>query len=203
MSLSLIWNQFRIQHQRSVPKNMWNKNLIIAGILLTGLLLGCGIGGPDTFVRFEIEDQSYEVKDPTFVVTRLIEGFQFFDLQHNPMGSIPGAMVQWQMKVESPKKLVGQNLDLNTVESNNSDPMVLLRLTEDLTLQNQKNSNVHFRIDRIEEGMAEGSFSATGLKYVSNKQKKNGKVDITAQFRVKLVEKKWEDALRSSKRVRK
>ena len=181
---------------------MRNKNLLIAGILLTGLLLGCGIDGPDTFVRFEIEDQSYEVKDPTFVVTRLIEGFQFFDLKHVPMGAIPGAMVQWQMKVESPKKLVGQNLDLNTVDSNKIAPMVLLRLTDDLTLQNQKNSNVHFKIDRIEEDMAEGSFSATGLKYVSNKQKKEGKVDITAQFRVKLVQKNWVDAVRSRKRVR-
>ena len=172
--------------------------MVFAGILLTCFLVGCG--EPDTFVQFQVEGQSHEVKNPNLIITRLPKGFQFFNLTYAPMSAIPGAMVQWQMKVESPKKLVGQELDLNTVDFLKVRPMFLLRLSEDLTLQNQKDSDVHFKIDRIEEGRIEGTFSGTNLKFVSKKQKIDRTVDVTARFRAKLVEKRWEDDVRSRKR---
>lgn len=165
------------------------RNILIAGILFTSFLLGCGTGEPDTFVRFEVEGQSYEVKGPTLVVTRMIENVHFLDLTYYPMTVVPGAMVQWRMRLDSLEQLVGQNLDLNTVDPNKVSPMVLLRLTEDLSLHAQRHSKVHFKVDRIEEGMIEGSFSGTDLKYVSNTKEVTGKVDITARFRAKLIQK--------------
>lgn len=175
-------------------------NLIFAGILLSGILLGCGTGGPDTFVQFEIEGQNYEAKGPVFVITRMVEGYGFYDLNYRPLSSIPGAIVQWRMKMEPLEKLMGKNLDLNTVDPNKVNATVVLRLNENLTLQSRQDSTIHFKIDRIEEGKAEGSFSGTNLVYVSRTKEKTGKVDITARFRVKLVEKNWGDEMRSRKR---
>jgi hypothetical protein len=176
------------------------RNLTVTGILLTVLLLGCGTGGSDTFVQFEIEDQNYEVKGSVFVITRMVEGYGFYDLTYRPLNSIPGAIVQWRMKMEPLEKLVGRDLDLNTVDPNKVAPTILLRLTEDLTLQSQSDSKIHFKIGRIREEFIEGSFSGTDLKYVSRTKEKTGKVNITAQFRVKLIEKDWKDEVRSPKR---
>lgn len=169
---------------------MINRKIFIVGVLLTSLLLGCGTGEPDTFVRFEIEGQSYEVKGPTFVVTRMIENFHFMDLTYFPMTVVPGAMVQWRMRTESLEKLVGQDLDLNTVDQNQVRPLVLLILTEDLSVHNQRDSNIHFKIDRIEEGAIEGSFSGKDFMYVSKTKEVSHEVDVTARFRARLIQKK-------------
>jgi hypothetical protein len=168
---------------------MWTKNFLFVGILLTGLLLGCGTGDSDTYVRFQAEGQTYEVKGPTLVVTHMLENVHFLDLTYFPMTAVPGAMVQWRMRLDSLEQLVGQNLDLNTVDPNKVGPLVLLRLTEDLSVHVQQHSNAHFKVDRIEEGFVEGSFSGTDLKYVSKTKEMTGKVDITARFRAKLIQK--------------
>ncbi len=167
-----------------------NKNILIAGILLTSLLLGCGTGDNDTFVRFQVEGQHYEVKGPTLVVTRMPFNMHFLDLTHLPAHLVPGAMIQWRMKLESLEQLVGQNLDLKTVDPNHIDPVVIFRMTQDLSVHGQQHSNIHFKIDRIEEGFVEGSFSGTDLMYVSRTKEVSHKVDVTAQFRMKLVQKK-------------
>lgn len=119
----------------------------------------------------------------------MLENVHFLDLTYYPMTAVPGAMVQWRMRLDSLEQLVGQNLDLNTVDPNKVGPLVLLRLTEDLSVQVQRHSNVHFKANRIEEGFVEGSFSATDLKYVSKTKEATGKVDITARFRAKLIQK--------------
>ena len=162
---------------------------MFAGLLLTGLFLGCGTGDPDTFVRFQVEEQTYEVKGPTLVVTHMLENVHFLDLTYFPMTVVPGAMVQWRMRLDSLKQLEGKNLDLNTVDPNNVGPLVLLRLTEDLSAHARQYSNVHFKIDRIEQGFVEGSFTTKDLQYVSKTKKLSGKVDITARFRAKLIQK--------------
>ena len=99
-------------------------------------------------------------------------------------------MIQWRMKLESLEQLVGQNLDLKTVDPNHIDPVVIFRMTQDLSVHGQQHSNIHFKIDRIEEGFVEGSFSGTDLMYVSRTKEVSHKVDVTAQFRMKLVQKK-------------
>lgn len=179
------------------------RNLFFPAVLLTVVLLGCGTGNSETFVRFEIGGQNYEVKNPALVITHMVEGYGFYDLTYLPLNSIPGVIVQWRMKMEPLEKLAGQDLDLNTVDPNKVNATVVLRLTEGMALQSQQRSKVHFKIDRIEEGMIEGSFSSTSLKYVSKKMKVSRTEDVTARFRVKLVEKKWTDDVRSRKRSRK
>ena len=176
------------------------KGLIVAGILLTVSLLGCGTNSSDSYVEFEIEDETYTVEGPVFVITTMVDGYGFYDLTYRPLGSIPGAGVQWRMKMKPLEEWVGENLDLNTVDPNLLHATVFLRLTEGMTLQSQSNSKVHFKIDRIEAEMIEGSFSATNLKYVSRTMKIPRTEDITARFRVKVVEQDWKDLIRSRKR---
>ena len=169
--------------------NMWDRKFLFVGILLAGLLLGCGNNNSDTYVRFQAEGQTYEVKGPTLTVTHMLENVHFLDLTYFPMTVVPGAIVQWRMRLDSLEQLVGQNLDLNTVDPNKIGPLVLLRLTEDLSAQAQQHSNVHFKIERIEKGFVQGKFSGTDLKYVSKAKEVTGKVDITARFRAKLIQK--------------
>lgn len=163
--------------------------IMTVGILMTGLLPGCGNGDSDTFVRFEVEGQGYEVRGPTLVVTHMLENVHFLDLTYYPMTVVPGAMVQWRMRLDSLEQLVGQNLDLTTVDPNKVSPMVLLRLTEDLTVHAQHHSTIHFKIERIYEDIVEGTFSGKDLKYVSKTKELTGKVDVTAHFRAKLIKK--------------
>ena len=167
-----------------------NRNFLFAGILLAGLLLGCGTGDSDTFVRFEVEGKSYEVKDPTLVVTRMPLNMHFFDLTDLSTRLVPGALVQWRMKLESLEQLVGENLDLKTVDPNHIEPVVIFRITQDLSVHGQQHSNIHLKIDRIEDDIVEGSFSGKDLVYVSRTQEMTRKVDVTAQFRVNLIQKK-------------
>lgn len=134
------------------------------------------------------------------MITRLVEGVHFFDLTYLPLSKVPGAIVQWRMKIESPEELVGQSLDLKLVDPNKVEATIFLRLTEDLTLQSRSHSNIQFKIDRIEKGYVEGSFSGTQLEYVSKKKKPSRTEDVTARFRVKLVEKDWKDKTLSRKR---
>ncbi len=165
---------------------MINKNILIAGILLTSLLLGCGTSDSDSFVRFQVEGQSYEVKDPTFMVTRIKGQLHLMDFTHFPMSSVPGASIQWQMNLDSVENLAGQNLDLNTVTTPAMPPLVIFQLTKDLTAHGQEHSGMHFKIDRIEDRMIEGSFSGKDFMYVSMTKEVTHEVDVTAQFRVKL-----------------
>ena len=172
-----------------ISEIMRTQNFLFLGILLTGFLLGCGSNNSDTYVRFQAEGQTYEVKGPTLVVTHMLENVHFLDLTYFPMTVVPGAMVQWRMRLDSLEELAGHNMDLNTVDPNKVGPLVLLRLTEDLSAQAQQHSNVHFKIDRIEKDFVEGSFSGKELKYVSKTKEVTGKVDITARFRAKLIQK--------------
>ena len=165
---------------------MVNKNTLIVGILLTGLLLGCGQSDSDPFVRFQVEGQSYEVADPTFMVTRIKGDLHMMDLTHFPMNSVPGASIQWRMNLDSVEKLAGQNLDLNTVTTPAMPPLVIFQLTKDLTAHGQEHSGMHFKIDRVEEDIVEGSFSGKDFMYVSMTKEVTHEVNVTAQFRVKL-----------------
>jgi hypothetical protein len=167
-----------------------NRNFLFAGILLADLLLGCGTGDSDTFVRFEVEGKSYEVKNPTLVVTRMPFNIHFLDLTNSSTSLAPGALVQWRMKLESLEQLVGENLDLKTVDPNHIEPVVIFRITQDLSVHSQQHSNIHLKIDRIKDDIVEGSFSGKDLVYVSRTQEVAGKVDVTAQFRVNLIQKK-------------
>lgn len=168
---------------------MTNKNILIVGILLASLLMGCGKSDTDPFVRFQVEGQSYEVKDPTFMIIRIKDHLHMLDLTHYPMNSAPGAMVQWRMNLESTENLTGQNLDLNTVDPTKIGPLALFRLTEDLSAHVQPHSKMHFKIDRIEEGIIEGSFSGKDFMYVSMTKEVTHEVDVTARFRVQLDQK--------------
>lgn len=163
--------------------------IMTVGILMTGLLPGCGNGDSDTFVRFEVEGQSYEVKNPAFTVTRMVENVHFMDLNYVPKPLVPGAMVQWRMRLESLEPLVGKKLHLKTVDPNQLDPTVIFRITQDLSVRGKKHSNIHFKIDRIKEGFIEGSFSGKDLLYISRTKEVTGKVDVTARFRAKLIQK--------------
>ena len=169
---------------------MWNRNFLFVGILLTGLLLGCGASNPDTYVRFQVEGQNYEVKKPTLIITRMPFNMHFFELTYLAVHLVPEALIQWQMKLESLDQLVEQNLNLKAVDPNHIDPVVIFRMTQDLSVHGQKYSNIQLKIDRIKEGVVEGSFSGKDLLYVSRTKKETRKVDVTAQFRVKLVQKK-------------
>jgi hypothetical protein len=172
-------------HQKKQNKNSW-----FAGILLTGLLLGCGTDASNTFVRFQVEGQSYEVKNPSLVVTRMPFNMHFFDLTYLPMSSVPGAMVQWRMKLESLEQLVGLNLDLKDMDPNQIAPVAIFRIPPDLSVQGNENSIIHLKIERIVEGFIEGSFSGKDLVVISRTNEERRKVDVTAQFRAKLIQKK-------------
>jgi hypothetical protein len=165
---------------------MINKHFLIIGIVLTGLLLSCGKSDSDPFIRFQVEDQSYEVKDPTFMITRIKDNLHMMDLTHFPKSSMPGATIQWQMNLDSVENLAGKNLDLNTVTTPGMPPLVIFQLTKDLTAHGQEQSDMHFKIDRIEEGMIEGSFSGKDFMYVSMTKEVTHEVDVTARFRVQL-----------------
>ena len=167
-----------------------NRKLIFTGILLVSLLLGCGTGDSNSFVRFQVEGQSYEVKDPSFMVTRIKDKLHLMDLTHVPAKSFPGATIQWRMNLESIEKLVGQNLDLNKVKATDAaPPLAIFQLTNDLSAYSQEHSDMHFKIDGIEEGMIEGSFSGKNFMYVSMTKQVSHEVDVTAQFRVELDQK--------------
>jgi len=163
-----------------------SRKLFITGILLTSLLLGCGSSESDPFVRFQVEGQSYERKDPQFTVTRIKNNLHMIDLTFYPMSSFPGANIQWRMNMESLDQLAGQNLDLNTVDSTKIGPLVIFKLTEDITAHAQQHSPMHFKIDRIAEDFIEGSFSGKEFMYVSMTKEVTHEVDVTAQFRLKL-----------------
>jgi len=178
-----------------------NKSLIVAGILLTGFLLGCGTGGPDTFVQFQAGEETYKVKEPTFVVTRMPFDIHLLELTDLSMRLAPRVLIQWRMKLKSLEQLAGKNLDLKIVDPNHIEPVTIFRITKDLSVQGQQHSEIVFEIERIEDGIIEGSFSGTDLIYVSNTQKANQTTDVTARFRAKLVEKHWEDNVRSRKRA--
>lgn len=165
------------------------RNLAFAGILLTCLLVGCGTSDSDTFIRFQVEGKSYEVKDPTLTVTRMPFNLHFVDLTYPQIRLFPGATVQWRIKVGSLEQLVGENLDLKAADPNHIEPVTIFRINQNLSVQGQQHSNVHFRINRIKEGFVEGSFSGKDLQYVSGTNELTGKVDVTAQFRAKLVRK--------------
>jgi hypothetical protein len=167
------------------------RSLTFAGILLTCLLVGCDNSDSDTFIRFQVEGKSYVVEGATLTVTHMPFDLRFFDLTYPHKRLIPGAMIQWRMKMKlkSVEELVGQNLDLKAVDPNHIEPVAIFRMTQDLSMQGQQHSNIHFKIDRIENGFVEGSFSGKDLQYVSGTNELTGKVDVTAQFRAKFVHK--------------
>jgi hypothetical protein len=167
-----------------------SKNSWFAGILLAGLLLGCGNDASDTFVRFQVEGQSYEVKNPSLFVTRMPFNMHFLDLTYPPKPLVPGATIQWRMKLESLEQLVGQNLTLKNVDPNKVGPVAIFRITPDLSVQGTENSIIHLKIDRIVEGFIEGSFSGKDLAFISRAKEERPKVDVTARFRAKLIQKK-------------
>ena len=161
------------------------------GTVLLFLLVSCGTGNSETFIRFQVEGKSYEVKDPTLTVTRMPFNLYFFDLTYPHKRLIPGAMIQWRMKkkLKSIEELVGENLDLKAVDPNHIEPVAIFRITRDLSAQSKENSITHLIISRIEEGYIEGSFKGKDLLYISGTKGATGKVDVTAQFRAKLVQK--------------
>jgi hypothetical protein len=183
-------NFYFLQNLPASHEKKRNKNSWFAGILLTGLLLGCGTDASDTFVRFQVEGQSYEVKNPTLVVTRMPFNMHFLDLSYPPKPLVPGATIQWRMKLESLEQLVGQNLDLKDVDPNQVAPVAIFRITPDLSVQGQQKSDIHLKIERIVEGFIEGSFSGKDLVFISRTKEERHKVDVTAEFRVKLIQKK-------------
>lgn len=173
---------------------------LIAGILLTGLLLGGGAGDPETYARFEVEGQTHEVKNLTFTITRMHENVHFMDLNYTPKPLVPGAIVQWRMRLDSLKQLVEKNMHLKTLDPNQVGPVAIFRISKDLSARSNKHSDVHFRIDRFDGGFIEGSFSGKDLLYASRTKKIDRKVDVTARFRAKLVKKLWSTEAHSRKR---
>ena len=148
--------------------------------------MGCGKNDSDTFVRFQVEGKSFEVEYPTFMVTHIKGDLHLMDLTHHPMNSIPGASIQWQMNLYSIEKLTGQNLNLNTVTTPAMPPLVIFQLTKDLSAHGQEHSDMHLKIEQVEENIIEGSFIGKDLMYVSMTTEITREVDVTAQFRVKL-----------------
>jgi hypothetical protein len=165
--------------------------LALAGVLLTCLLVGCGSSKQDTFIRFQVDGQSYEVKDSTLTVTQMPFDLRFFDLTYPHKRLIPGAMIQWRMKIKikSVDDLVGLNMDLKAEDPNQIEPVMAFRMTEDLRAESMRDSNAHLKIDQIKNGFIEGSFTGKDLFYTSKTKGMIGKVDVTAQFRAKLVQK--------------
>jgi hypothetical protein len=183
-------NFYSLQNLPASHEKKRNKNSWFAGILLTGLLLGCGTEASDTFVRFQVEGQSYEVKNPSLAVTRMPFNMHFFDLTYPPKPLVPGATIQWRMKLESLEQLVGQNLHLKEVDPNHVAPVAIFRITPDLSVHGQQNSDIHLKIERIVEGFIEGSFSGKDLVFISRTKEERHKVDVTAEFRAKLITEK-------------
>lgn len=179
---------------------MKTRYLILAGILLTGILLGVKTGDPETYVRFQVDGQTHEVKHLTFTITRMRENVHFMDLNYFPRPLVPGAIVQWRMRLDSLQQLVGKDMHLKTLDPNHVNPVAIFRISQDLSARSNKHSNVYFRIDRFDGGFIEGSFSGKDLLYASRTTKESRKVDLTARFRAKLVKKLWSTEAHSGKR---
>ena len=177
--------------QNLLTRSQQWRSLIFSGALLTCLLVGCDTKNPDTYIRFQVDGQSYEVRDVTLTVTKMPFDLRFFDLTYPHKRLIPGAMIQWRIKEKlmSVEQLVGKKLDLKDVDPNHIEPIMTFRMTEDLRAESKKDSNAHLMIDRIENGLAEGSFTGKDLLYISGTNEVIGKVDVTAQFRAKFVQK--------------
>lgn len=168
---------------------MVHRNLFIVGLILTTLLLGCGTGSSDTFVRFKVEGQSYEVNGSSLIVTYLVDNVYSLELTDSSRRLVPSALIQWRMKLESVDQLAGQNLDLKSVDPNRINPVAIFRITEDLSVRGKPYSKFHLKIERIEEGFVEGSFSGKDLWYASRTKEVAHKVDVTARFRARLIQK--------------
>ncbi len=165
---------------------MTRKKLWIAGIFLSVLLPGCGPSETNAFVRFQIEGQTYEVVDPVFRALPIKDKLHLMELTQVPMKAVPGTTVQWQMTLDSVETLAGQNLDLNSITPEKAPPLSIFQMTKDLTAHSQEQSVLHLKIDRIEDGYVEGSFTGKAFMFVSMTKEMTHEVDVTARFRARL-----------------
>ena len=100
--------------------------------LITGFLVlscsGSNVGG--TYIRFTVEDQSYETTHATFVITELNrEGWKFVeiakDVTQSDAFNPPNASMQWRMELTDPMTLQGRTIPIrNLNDSGMADPNI-------------------------------------------------------------------------------
>lgn len=155
-------------------------------LLLFCAVAGCAGDGNDEFVRFQVEGSDYAVEQPVFRAIRVRDDHFLMELTQMPASSVPGATVQWQMKIGALESLSGSNLDLRSVDVSEMGPMSVFTLTDDLTAHGQEHSSMSMRLDKIADGVVEGTFVGSRFLRVSMTEEGSSEVDVSARFRAAL-----------------
>ena len=167
---------------------MVDQRILASTWFLAWAIAGCSgsEAGSEPFLRFRIDGVDHVVEQPVFRAIRVREDHFLMELTPRSASSIPGATVQWQMKLAAIEELSGRSLDLHSVDRSDGGPMSLFTLTRDLTAHGQDDSGMTMRLDRIAEGTVEGTFTGTKFLRVSMTEEGANEVDVTAQFRAAL-----------------
>ena len=128
------------------------KKSICALLASLTVIAGCSGSGDnsDTYLRFHIEDQHFELEHIIFGLTSLPkEGWQFVEIGQdvtkvNIVTTVPSASIQWRMKLKNPAALESRVIDLDDVnDPAMADPIALFTLTDDINVFNSVDSTIY------------------------------------------------------------
>lgn len=166
---------------------------LVGYITISLIVSGCSGSDPgDTYIRFTVDDQSFETSHATFSTADLNRsGWKFVEIakdvtQHDAFDA-PAASLQWRMELTDPMTLEGQTIALrNLDDSEMADPLVSFELPGDVTIANMTNTDVSVTITSIRSGTVEGSFRGEKLDFLAGGQPRT--VDVSGTFRARLLD---------------
>lgn len=170
------------------------KKTVIA-VLATALTIpGCSGSGAssDTYLRFQVDDQRYELEHVVLHLMSLPkDGWQFVDLGQdvarvNIVTAVPSASIQWRMKLGDLAALEGRVIDLDAVnDPAMASPNALFRLTDDVSVFNGADSTINVAVTTVSDGFVEGTFEGSGFSHVSDTTGASRIVDVSGSYRAK------------------
>jgi len=168
---------------------------ICALLAASFVIAGCTGSGnnSDTYLRFNIEDQLYELDHAILGLMGLRkDDWQFVEIGQdivkvNTITTVPSASIQWRMKLKSLKALEGRVIDLDQVnDPEMASPIALFRLTDDISAYNSVDSTITVTITTVSEDFVEGTFEGSGLTYGSDTRGHIKNVNVSGSYRAKI-----------------
>lgn len=150
----------------------------------------------DSYLRFTVEGQQYQVNDMVFMYASPGGNkYSFMLFQDLLKKKMPSASIHWNMELGGLEELKGAEIDLLKLDSEAkakgfAPPSVSFQVEEKAEFfpDFYEGGQMSIRINRINEKYIEGSFSGTKFKFIALENKVLRPVDgVTGRFRAKII----------------
>ena len=158
---------------------------------LFACLGACSQADGDLSIRFIVDDSSYELDHATFLSYRLPNTDSYFlglgqDIRKiDIVTAVPGGDLQWRMPLDATSDLQGRELVFRG--KSGLDLALQFTLTDSAAVHNGPESIVKIYFTRVDDNIVEGTFSASGLTYVSDDEISEG-VSASGEFRAAHIQ---------------